>query len=400
MKRSIIMFCSSFAMIAYLFLGFHFAHQSVFATEQSEINEVPETEFIQDYAYEININNIIYTGTYSGGILSGNPYGSGTFHTDTSSPKQFSYEGNFMEGTFHGEGALTYPDGTCLKCTFSSGVPKGWGKLFYPDGSYTKIHFTSQGVPYGVSSTYDSASDLIAYDFYYDGETISSLMEHASFIEYRKLYQDADAHYGDIIRITGTVLNVYETESECFFKIEDADHNIYWGNYKNTRYLKYDQSIMPTLYSGDSIELYAFFQGIDKYDCPDDPEDFGFYYPKLLPITASLKNTSFDRKKPSFDYEEALRFPYHYMKLKKSITGEIEKIIYGNNTDVYLKVSDDQNNQYYVFFDKSETEVAPIPGDKVKIKGTYYGLFKESTPIPNTSASLYVCLKGTTLKYR
>lgn len=400
MKRYIFMLSSSFIMITFLFFASRFAHLFVFATEQSETEEVPETEFIQEYAYELNINNIIYSGTYSGGILSGNPYGNGTFHTDGSSPKQFSYEGTFRDGTFHGEGALTYPDETCLKCTFSSGVPKGWGNLFYPDGSYTKIHFTSQGVPYGVSSTFDSDSSLIAYDFYYDGEAISSLMENASVIDYRKLYQDANDHYGDIIRIAGTVLNVYETASECFFKVEDVNHNIYWGNYKNTHYLKYDQSIMPTLYSGDTIELYAFFQGIEKYDCPNDLEDFGFSYPKLVPITASIDNTSFDRKNPSFEYEEALRFPYHYMKLKKAITGEIEKIIYDSDTDVYLKVSDEQNNKYYVFFDKSETAVTPVPGDNVKIKGTYYGLYKEKNIIPNASASLYVCLKGTTIKYR
>lgn len=352
------------------------------------------SDSLQEFYYELSINNIKYTGTYVGETKNGKPSGEGMFTTDDNSFKQFIYEGEFENGTFNGEGTITYAKDNKLKCTFETGVPTGSGEIIYPDGSYTKIKYDS-GIPYGIATTYSADSEMIGYDFYYGGESISKLQESALAIDYQLLFKEPDTYCGDILRINCTVVNVYDDESTCYFKVEDEDGNIYWGAYSNLTYNKYYQAIMPALKKGDRLELYGFFYDITSYNLINDLEGSNYYYPQLVPVMGITEDFCVDRENPSYDYNEILRFPYYYYNLKKSIKGTVESVIY-NGEYIYLKIADKSENRYYVSIaaeDIQDDDILVL-GSQVKIKGRYKGLYKEKRITADVAAVSYVFLKG------
>lgn len=377
--------------MSFLFIGLVFS--LAFINFQVSLADSRDNS-LQEFHYEILVNNIKYSGAYTGEIEAGRPSGEGIFSADDNSARQFIYEGTFEDGTFDGEGTITFADGNKLKCNFSSGLPNGYGEILFPDGSYTKIKFAS-GTPYGIASTYSEDSKLIDYDFYYSGESISNLRESASTVDYQMLFKETDAYYGDVLKINCTVANVFEDETQCIFRVEDEKGNIYWGTYDNLIYNKYYQAIMPTLKIGDSLELYAFFKGIASYKCVNDLEGSNYTYPQLVPITCLTEDFSFDRADPSYEYDEIIRFPYHYYNLKHKLIGTVNSVVH-NGSNVYLKIEDKAGNEYYVSIAEEEIEDNNILilGHRVKVNGRYSGLYKEPRITTDISSVSYVLMKG------
>lgn len=360
--------------------------------------ETNATEIIPSacFPYIITINTLEYHGIYTGETISGIPDGEGIFTTNKDCFIQFTYNGEFSEGKFDGMGVVTLPDGTYFESKFKEGLPVDRGNIYYPDGTKRGIRH-SKGIPYGITATYSNSSELLSYDFYYDGETISSLKQASETVNYRKLYQNPQEYHGDILKIIATVTEVYENKGSCIFKIQDEEENSYWGQYENTKHKKYNQSIMPTLHVGDSLELYVYFMGLNVYDSPHDPSGVPELLPQIRPITGITNDFSVDRSKPSFKYSEVLRFPYYYYQKTAMITGTIDKLVLNNNT-TYYKLSDVDKNSYYFLLDDDYEGILPIPGDTVTFKGTYYGLFKEYNSTSDTDASLYVYLETDSVK--
>ena len=49
-----------------------------------------------------------------------------------------TYEGQFEQGDEHGQGTMTYKDGSVYKGSFEEGAPHGQGTMTYKDGSVYK----------------------------------------------------------------------------------------------------------------------------------------------------------------------------------------------------------------------------------------------------------------------
>lgn len=342
----------------------------------------------EEFEYTYYVNNIEYSGLYTGETVNGLPSGKGEFIADSNSPFLFSYSGEFKDGFFDGEGTYTYPNESYLECTFASGIPVGKGTITYPDHSYMNIEFSDIGIPFGPASTYSADNQLIDYSFYNNGELLTTLIQDAQQIDYKDLYRMPDNYYGVVMKIHGTILHVYEDSSYCTFKIQDQNENIYWGSYHNNTYSKYNQAIMPTLKTGDVITLYAFSKGLTSYSCIDDTEQYNTLLPEVSAITAQLEDEVLDYNSLSYDYDNVLRFPYHYVKQPAKIKGHIISLIKINNRS-YIKVSDSKNNIYYISPKKKKDLKSLLPGDLISVEGYYNGLYKEynSTTIESAHSS-------------
>lgn len=347
----------------------------------------------ETFEYSYTLNNIEYSGLYTGEISSnGLPSGKGKFSADSESSATFTYLGEFKDGLFDGEGTYTYSDGSYLECTFSSGIPIEKGKITYPDGSYREVEFSDIGIPFGSTATYSANHQLLNYTFYNNGELLTTLIQNAQTISYGELYRNPNKYYGALLKINGTVLHTYENESSCIFKIQDKDKNIYWGSYRNTSYNKYNQAIMPTLKKGDVLTLYAFSKGLTSYYCIDDMSNRNVLTPEVSAITADLKDESLDYKTLTSDYNTILRFPFHYYEQEISLKGHIVNLV-KNGEKTYIKISDSKNNIYYIVPKKKKLLSNMIPGDFISVKGYYNGLYKEYNATIQRSALLYPLIK-------
>lgn len=352
-----------------------------------------------EFLYEFRINTIKYSGSYVGETEEGKPSGQGTF--TAVEPYYFVYEGEFEAGTFHGEGIITYEDGDCLIGSFDNGVPDGKCKLVHSNGTYDVIRY-QKGTPWGPLFSYSSDEEITGKDYFFDGIRVSKWIENSKNISYRNLFLNEDEYYGQALKLDCTVLNVYDNLEACYFKVKDKDNNIYWGAYDNTIQIRFGQAVMPNLKVGDELELYAFFMGIMPYSCPNDEENSGYSYPKLAPIIGTTSDFDLDYGNLSYDYDKVLRFPFHYYLVYTNITGTVESVIYSDSQHD-LKVVDDEGNVYYCILEdllkaKEETEL-PLPGDRVKYRGRFMGLHKEShTDSLDEDLQIFVAMKATSLK--
>lgn len=72
-----------------------------------------------------------WDGNYTGELKDGGiPEGRGEW----TRPDGAKYEGDFMDGSFHGYGELFYPNGHVYKGDFYEGFRHGWGSYIKPDG--------------------------------------------------------------------------------------------------------------------------------------------------------------------------------------------------------------------------------------------------------------------------
>lgn len=351
----------------------------------------------EEFLYEFSTNNIQYIGIYKGETFAGKPDGEGIFESGEESPYVFTYEGEFEEGVFWGNGKITYDNGEILSGKFKDGVPNGKMTLLHKDGTYSAARYT-YGMPYGSEIRYSEDGEVLGKDFYYDGILLSDWKKDTEDIEYRELYENSKKNYGRLLKLDCTVLNVYENNLYCIFKIKDQEDHVYWGSYSNTAQLKYNQSVMPALEVGDELELYGFFTGITPYNCANDDTDYGYTFPEIVALTAEKKDVDLDLTKLSKEYEEILQYPYHYYHVYDDIKMDVEEVIYAGTVS-YIKGIDDEGNHYYCQFEVKEDQTLPIAGDRIRVKGRYNGLYKEyNGEEPQKSAKSYVLIKSEKLK--
>lgn len=389
-----------FFLVAF-FILFSFSNHKAHAESSADTETSANTEIsavVQTFPYEFSVNTISYSGVYSGEITGGLPDGDGFFQTDDDSPYQFTYNGAFKNGLFHGKGIITLSDSSQLSGKFKNGSPYGKFRLVYEDGNYSIMHFHF-GFPYKEMNTYSADSSLISKDFFFDYEAISSLKNAAITVPYKKLFSKTRDYYGNVLKVDGTVLNVYEASSSCIFKISDNAGHLYWGSYGNSIFDDVSQAIMPTLQIGDSIELYAFFKGISTYSCANDSANTNSALPFLSPITGSVNRQDINfANMDANDYENVMLFPFHYYGQKYTLTGTIDNVIYFG-VYRYIKLISDTGDDYYLYFNSDKLQnIFPIIGDHIQITGTYNGLYKEYDPIEEDYSALYPLL--TVKKYK
>ena len=159
---------------------------------------------VENQPYSFKRQNISYTGLYSGQMDKGEPQGEGRFIVSSAVPDSeesrkngvFSeYTGSWSDGTFEGEGTLTYADGSVVSGEFLSGEYDGLMTTITTDSEYELAHY-AHGVLYGLARRYSASGALLASDYYINGESIAPIKESAKTVDYYSLFYEADDYAG------------------------------------------------------------------------------------------------------------------------------------------------------------------------------------------------------------
>ncbi len=80
------------------------------------------TKEVTDKEITIQLDEKERTGTYTGQLVDGVPNGKGKFESINAQNVKWTYEGNFENGTFNGQGKTTWEDGTVEAGKYKNGV--------------------------------------------------------------------------------------------------------------------------------------------------------------------------------------------------------------------------------------------------------------------------------------
>ena len=208
----------------------------------------------------VQVFDKIYSGIFSGKEENGMPEGKGSVEIEFNEEK-WSLSGEWENGKLEGDAEIKNEDGAIIYVTYEEGVVNGGVKEVLADGSY-KVYKCNQGEKYGSVYEYSPNNELIKRDWIYENEMISSLAEEASEFTYEELLQDPETYKKRIMKLTGEIVAVYNTDGEAYLKILGEDGNIYWGYYKNTLVNNYKQARVPNFEIGEMGDFYGTFEEV------------------------------------------------------------------------------------------------------------------------------------------
>lgn len=321
-------------------------------------------------AYEIKWDNKKYTGSYTGGFSKLKPNGEGTFVSDDGS---LTYAGGWKKGNIDGTGTITYADGTWESGTFKSGKRNGICRVYSASDSYEELNY-NMDVPYGskriVKNGMEQKSELMV-----NGIPLSQLKEESTLLTPEMLQT---AIYGDgYISVEGKVKFVGEGDKNCYFRIESESIGMVTGSYRNYTGWKEKQAMMPSMRVGDKVRLYGYCIGVKKNNFASDYEGYKYDYLHIEPVYGENLSKSVKKlEEGSYAFHQA----YPYLDYGKAVEGTIVV----NNAvrtgkKYYIQASfesaESDREQYMFVYKGKVNEVFPT-GMKLKVKGSYDGLFK------------------------
>lgn len=147
-------------------------------------------------------------GIYTGDVYRNVPHGQGTFETKNSEGITWSYEGNFQNGLFHGQGKMVFPTQT-YEGTFKNGnLVNGKyfinGRLLYEGG------FNPASNPYlysGEGKLYDTKGTLLIEGKFENGRPADKqhLLSLCKQIPPAVLTQNSEEYLNQLITVNGSV---------------------------------------------------------------------------------------------------------------------------------------------------------------------------------------------------
>lgn len=360
---------------------------------------------VENQPYSFKRQNISYTGLYSGQMDKGEPQGEGRFIVSSAVPDSeesrkngvFSeYTGSWSDGTFEGEGTLTYADGSVVSGEFLSGEYDGLMTTITTDSEYELAHY-AHGVLYGLVRRYSASGALLASDYYINGESIAPIKESAKTVDYYSLFYEADDYAGKAIQLQGTIVKKLERENSSLFLIRDSAGNDYAVTSikpdGDTRFLTPDS---PLLLVGDKVSICGISTGLYNYDFTStaleaDPENsvpnaaspsasphaMEFSYPSLRVVSAEVEGLApFDPAAPAMDYSLFLRYGSYYKNTSYQFAGTVREIYLDSKThslELMVLEEGSQNSVFYVTYSYATGESLPLRGQRVEIEGVFQG---------------------------
>ena len=387
----------------------------------------------QDNIVSVNVLNHIYYGT-----LEANGKES-TFTTLPDSEASFSITGSWSDSqeAFNGECTISYEDGTTQDVTYKKGLIRKKVTTTYPDGTY-QTFTTSRGKPCKKIQTYSSEGELISLDWFHRCTPVSSLLQNAVSPNYDEWFSNPYDYSELPIKVSGTVISIYESASTGYMKIKDESDNLYLFKYPNASIQQFVSSNIENVSVDDSIEIYGFFDSINNYE--EEPISFFEHslgwemnsktfldelivdddflssvrnYSKVtdsdleeeIPILKAFywktNETDINPLHLTGSYEELCKYPYYYKSEKFSITG---KIVYENTNssagNVILLIQKENSSEIYGATYET-TDYTSLLGETVSISGSSDGnckilYYKSDTKV--MGYALYPNIKVTDLE--
>lgn len=327
---------------------------------------------------ELSINliwdNKTYNGMYQGKIKGGIPYKEGVF---TSKDDELLYEGTWSDSSFSGKGKITYKDGTYEEGTFKNGIRNGEFRFYKSDGIFQVINYDN-GIAVGNTYFYENGV-MKKVDKFYNGVLREELKKQAEKFEYSAA--GVEQFYNKPIYVDVIVKDIFQTQSECYLKLNSNSGQTYICNYNNTKADDRNQALMPCLKVGDKIRLYGYYKGISENEIETDLKDYGYAFPELVPFFAEfLDKDNYDIYNIDDSYNMAQLFPYEICGIKIEREYVVDAIVKQKSNIYYIKVHDLSSiqEQYYLYYKADGDIIVPGENEKIKIKGVYDGIYKES----------------------
>ena len=352
----------------------------------------------------VNIFSNTYFGSFSGELENNLPSGAGVF-TYTDDNSNFTLTGTWNNGILNGQASIKYEDGSELKARYKNGFLSGKIQEYYSDGSY-RTFFCSKGRPYGYIYYYNADNSPSGFDYFFQMQSINTLKKQSIDVDYYSLLNltyDVNSY-----KINGTVLDIYEDEDFSYIILEDINKHLYVLTYKNTRTNQFNQGLVPNLIIGDNITAYGFLlkqdslanvkdialstlnininkfiQNIESLETSsfisnNDNYNSTLPFIRLFAVELCDNTVSFNRNKPSYEYNDIVRNPYYYTNLDCTLKGEVLQVNINYEEQellVHLK-EDATENEYYFSYDFSTNDILPSLGSIISVTGMYYGNYK------------------------
>ena len=261
---------------------------------------------------------------YNGFIINGkmNGYGYIIYITNNKNPTIKSYEGNFLNDEYDGDGTIIYTDGKVFKGTFSNGNKDGKGILYNSNGSIIMDNIWKNDVINGkikIVENYHETSNIKNEGYLYNsikvGQWISYHEDNTiSNIQYYKEY-DSDSN---IEKLTEILTHQLIINSGGYLEVQkiyslNNDIKISDDDLLNNRFNYYSKSLnQPT----KNINIIDKSINIIDNSLKQVPNRFKIFF------NNNLKNDY-----PNFDIEknhkqtQILKLIYNYINKKKLYKG-------------------------------------------------------------------------------
>ena len=270
---------------------------------------------------------------------------------------------------------MYYDDGIYMKGTFADNLASGKMKIFKKDGSYKSVIY-NKGIPAGFVEYYDADGKWIKQDFYYRNALLSDLIKSSLVPDYSKLFSEEDSYKGKLIKITGIVEMMEESDQSCYFKIKDQKGNKYICQYNNLTFNLEAQTLIPNIDTGDQVTIYGYFQSITRNIIESDKEDYGFSFPEIDPFYG-VKDEKKEilRNELKFTYKDIYENAYYYFKVNHTWEGKVSNLIYQDKYFI-MELELPSQDKIMIYVKKDKWNTIPVPGDTVKLEGYVRGYYK------------------------
>lgn len=222
------------------------------------------TKTVENEEMTLSLNNIgERTGTYTGEVNSdGIPEGQGKFDTENTEGIEWYYEGAWVNGQMEGEGATVWVDGTKHEGSYIDSIYDGQGK-FYEDDSIVFEGEYKAG-EYASGKLFNAKEEVV-----YEGEFKNGIpadkkqiKDSAVKVTYKKLAKNENTYMGDIVSVTGEVIQVLEGDdgyAEYRLALDEWWNDVVYLTY--TRDKNEDRIL-----EGDNITVYGMSRGLYTYE--------------------------------------------------------------------------------------------------------------------------------------
>lgn len=338
-----------------------------------------------DKIVTVNVFNNIYYGTLEEKDENTSVFSAYADQSDST----FTITGKWSDtlNAFDGACNISYQDGTTQAVTYKDGAISKQVVTTFPDGSYQTFS-AKAGKPYKKIFTYSEDGSLLDLDWFYQCRSVKGLNQSAISLDYQELIR-TPYDYNDVpIKVSGTVVALYEIPTHGYIKIKDENNHMYLFNYPNASIQSFTTTNVENVSIGDSIEIYGFFDSINDYK--NNPlslyehtlgyemsfdafqetladSDFLAYIrsfnqiddadlKRKIPVFAAYywttDKTDIDPLHLTFDYEDICKYPYYYKNEKISLTGKVvyEDISASENHAVLLIQKENSSEIYGVHY--------------------------------------------------
>lgn len=226
------------------------------------LSALPISATEKEDTVSVNVFNNMYYGT-----LEKNNDGESVFSLfSDQSDSTFTITGNWSEAlnSFDGTCIISYQDGTIQEVTFKKGIIKKEVKTTFPDGTY-QIFETKNGKPCKKIFTYSKNGTLLDLDWFDHCRSVKELNASAVSLDYETLI-NTPYNYSDIpVKLSGTVVELYEIPTHGYIKIRDTDNHLFLFNYPNTYIQSAFSTNIENVSVGDTIDIYGTLDSINDY---------------------------------------------------------------------------------------------------------------------------------------